>query len=93
MAEEKEEIVELDNAWAIVELPENCVEVTFQCKVFVDGKLQHVFRTMDLKDIRVAMEEYREAEACGYIPPNALFTLTEEGKAYAEELMRNRNGD
>ena len=84
-----EEIWELDNQWAIVEIPENCVELTLQCKVVINGDLQHVMRTMDMKAIREAFEEYKFAEECGYIPPNAVFSLTEEGKKYAEELMRN----
>lgn len=88
-ATDEQEIVELDNQWAIVEIPENCVELTLLCKVFLDGKLQPVMRTMDMKAIREAFEEYAAAEECGYIPPNAVFTLTEEGKRYAEGLMRN----
>lgn len=87
--DEDKEIVELDNQWAIVEIPANCVELTLQCKVFLDGKIQTVMRTMDLKDIREAFDEYKAAEECGYSPPNAIFTLTEEGKKYAEELMSN----
>lgn len=87
--DEKEEIVELDNAWAIIEIPETCVELTLQCKVYLNGELQTVMRTMSMKDIKEAFEEYAAAEECGYIPPNAVFTLTEEGKRYAEELMRN----
>ena len=89
--EQDEEIVELDNQYAIVELPENCVEVTFQCKVYLDGILQTVMRTMSMKDIQEAFDEYKAAEEMGYIPPNAIFTLTEEGKRYAEELMHNGN--
>ena len=89
--DEKEEIVELDNAWAIIEIPETCVELTLQCKVYLNGELQTVMRTMSMKDIKEAFEEYAAAEECGYIPPNAVFTLTEEGKRYAEELMRNGN--
>ena len=87
--DEEKEIVELDNQYAIVEIPENCVELTLQCKVFLDGKIQTVMRTMDMNAIREAFDEYKDAEECGYIPPNAIFTLTEEGKKYAEELMNN----
>ena len=84
--------IELNNQSAIVELPENCVELTLECKVYLDGKLQTVRRTMDMKEIREAFDEYEVAEECGYIPPNALFKLTDEGKAYVEELMRKSNG-
>ena len=87
--DEEKEIVELDNRWAIVEIPENCVELTLQCKVFLDGKIQTVMRTMDMNAIREAFDEYKDAEECGYIPPNAMFAITEEGKKYLEELMSN----
>ena len=89
--DEEQEIVELTNQYAIVEIPENCVELTLQCKVFLDGKIQTVMRTMSMKEIKEAFAEYEVAEECGYIPPNAVVTLTEEGKRYAEELMRNGN--
>ena len=87
--DEEKEIVELDNAWAIIEIPETCVELTLQCKVYLNGELQTVMRTMSMKEIKEAFAECQAAEECGYIPPNAVFTLTEEGKRYAEELMRN----
>lgn len=60
--DEKDEIVELDNAWAIIEIPETCVELTLQCKVYLDGKLQTVIRTMSMKDIKEAFAEYEDAE-------------------------------
>lgn len=90
--DDDKEVVELTNRYAIVEIPENCVELTLQCKVYLDGRLQTVMRTMSLKEIREAFDEYNDAEECGYIPPNALFALTEEGKEYVEDLMRKRNG-
>lgn len=84
--------IELANERAILDIPENCVELTLNCKVFLDGELKTVMRTMSLKEIREAFDEYKVAEECGYIPPNALFALTEEGKEYVEDLMRKRNG-
>ena len=79
MAEDRA-VVELTNEYAIVEIPENCIELTLECKVYLDGKLQTVMRTMDMNAIREAFGEYEAAEECGYIPPNAIFTLTEKGK-------------
>ena len=89
--DEEQTVVELTNAYAIIEIPEDVVELTLECKVYLDGNLQTVRRTMSMKECREAMDEYKEAESCGYIPPNAIFALTEEGKIYAEELMRNGN--
>lgn len=84
--DEEKKVVELDNQYAIVEIPENCVELTLQCTVYLGGKLQTVMRTMSMKDIKEAFGEYEVAEECGYIPPNALFTFTEKGKDYANWL-------
>ena len=78
--EEEKTVVELTNAYAIVEIPEDIVELTLECKVYLDGKLQTVRRTMSMKECRDAMEEYKAAEECGYIPPDAVFTLTEAGE-------------
>ena len=80
------EVVELVNQYAIVEIPENCVELTLQCTVYLDGKLQTVMRTMSMKEIKEAFGEYQVAEECGYIPPDAKFVFTEKGKDLANWL-------
>ena len=89
--EQEHEVVELDNQYAIIEIPENCVELTLQCTVYLDGKLQTVMRTMSMKDIKDAFAEYAVAEECGYIPPDAVFTLTEKGEDWLN--WRDELGD
>lgn len=84
--DEEKNVVELNNQYAIVEIPENCVELTLQCTVYLDGKLQTVMRTMSMKEIKEAFGEYQVAEECGYIPPDAKFVLTEKGKDLANWL-------
>lgn len=82
------EAVDIANVYAVIEVPENCVEVTIQCKVYMDGELMTVWRTMGMKEIQHAI---KEAEDC-YIPEDAIFQLTEEGKRYVEELERKEHG-
>lgn len=83
------EEIELNDTYAIISIPEDAVEITIQCKVYADGKLMEVSRTLSMKEIREAMEEYKVAEECGYIPPDAVFTLTEKGMDYAAWLEGN----
>ena len=80
------EIVELENDFIVLAIPTNSVEVTISAKVFHDGELQNVCRTMGLQEIR---EAFQEAEQ-GYIPSDAVFTLTPLGKQYVDELIRKQ---
>lgn len=73
--------IELTNNYAVLELPEATVAVTIEATVFVDGKLQTVKREMSMKEVQAA---FKEAEAV-YIPPDAVFTLTDVGRKFLEE--------
>ena len=84
MAKEPE-MVELMNHRAMIELPENAVEVTVNAKVYHDGKLISVGRTMDMEEIRTA---FRKADD-GYIDDNDRFEITEKGKAWLDELKKS----
>ena len=73
--------VELANNYAVIELPETAVAVTIEATVYMDGKLQTVKREMNMKEVQAA---FKEAEAI-YIPPDAVFTLTDVGRKFLEE--------
>lgn len=82
---ESPEMVELTSVPAMIEVPENCVKLILRCTVMVDGKeetLQTVERTLSLKEIQFAI---REAET-SYFPDDAVFTLTDKGRALAESM-------
>lgn len=79
--------VDIESVYAVLEIPERCVELKLVCKIFVDGKLQTVQRTMDMQEISHAVQE-----AEFYIPEDAVFTITDKGREYLEQLERERNG-
>jgi len=85
MAKEPE-MVELMNHRAMVELPENAVEVTVNAKVYHDGRLINVGRTMDMEEIRTA---FRKADD-GYVDDEDTFVVTEKGKAWLDEQLKQK---
>lgn len=74
--------IAITSARAMIEVPENCVEMTLTCKVYLDGKLQEVQRTLTMKEIQEAVRKADE----GYIDEDDVFTLTEKGMDYANWL-------
>lgn len=77
---ENQEEVELVTHRAIIELPENAVELDLQIKVFENGQLIAVGKTYSLGDIR---EMFRKADD-GYIDDDDRFVITDEGLAWLE---------
>ena len=82
----KQEIIELMNHRAMVELPENAVEVTLNAKVYHEGKLIKVGKTMDMNEIRTAFQKADD----GYIDAEDMFVATEKGKAWYDEQRKQR---
>lgn len=68
----KEEYLELDQRCAVIDLPCNAVEVVLTVKVYHDGKIRKVGKTLNMEDIREAF--YKADE--GYIDPDTLFYAT-----------------
>lgn len=75
------ETVELMNHRAIVEFPENTVEAQLHFKVFHNGELIRVGRTLSMDEVRTA---FRKADD-GYIDDDDVFTITEKGLKWLEE--------
>ena len=82
------EQIELTEDFIVLAIPEETVEVTIKAKVFHDGELVEVGRTLGLTEVRDAFKEAQE----NYIPGDALFALTPLGEAYAEELILKQRG-
>lgn len=72
--------VELETAYAIVQLPVDAVEVGIHAKVYIDGKIKTVQMGLSMKQIREAIQE-----ADDYIGPDTVITLTEKGRREAEK--------
>ena len=86
--EEKKEI-ELLEQYIVIAIPKDTVEVEIKAKVWHDKEVREVSKTMDFGEVRAA---FKEAED-GYIPSDAVFTLTDIGKEMlgkmkAEQLHR-----
>ena len=77
-----DEYLELESNYAVIELPALAIEAEITAKIYLDDEIKTVSRTMDLVELKKA---FKEAED-GYIPSDATFTLTEKGRALAEQL-------
>lgn len=67
--------VELLQARAIIWIPENAVEGDMIFKIYHNGQIREVRRTMDMKEIREAIRKGED-----YIDDDDIFVLTEKGK-------------
>lgn len=76
----KEEI-ELASKYIVLEIPEDTVAVTITARVYLNGELRTVEKQLGLSEVR---EAFKEAEE-NYIPDDAVFQITEEGRRYLEE--------
>jgi len=79
---ESGEEIELQEHRAMVYLPENAVSVWFNVAVYEDGEIVNVSKKMTMEELR---EAFRKADD-GYIDEDDKFVITEEGKAYLEEM-------
>ena len=75
--------VMLDQHRAMVELPENAVEVEMKCKVYHDGELISVSKVMDLSGLR---EAFRKADD-GYIDEDDRLVITDKGREWLEKMQ------
>ena len=78
------EIINLLEHRAMIYLPENSVGVLINASVYEDGEIIEVSKKMTMEEIRDA---FRKADD-GYIDDDDRFVITEEGKAYLEELKK-----
>ena len=78
MAEE----VMLTEHLAIVEFPEDAVEVTIIAKVYHDGELITVNKVLTMQDLRAA---FRKADD-GYVDDDDRFVITDKGRDFLEKM-------
>lgn len=72
----------LEQNYIVLSLPSETVEVEITAKVYHDGELINVKKTLSIQEVR---EGFKEAEE-GYVPSDAVFQVTEKGLKYLEEL-------
>lgn len=83
--EETREVLELPSSYAVIELPDDTVEAKISATILRNGGLETVERTLATKEVWKA---FKEAED-GYIPSDAVFEITDEGRRWLEERQRN----
>lgn len=83
MGKKKRKEIELMEHRAMIELPENAMEVVLKCKVFDHGEMISVSRTMDLNDIRTAFDKADK----GYIDDDDRFVITDKDREYLDNIM------
>lgn len=71
--------LELDTEFIVLAIPAASVEVTVTAKVWMNGEIKTVARTMPFQEVLDAIREAQEA----YIP---VFTLTDLGRREPERL-------
>lgn len=76
------EKIYLEENYIVLSLPTETVEIEIIAKVYHDGELINVKKTLSIQEVRDAFKEAEE----GYIPLDAEFQVTEKGLEYLEEL-------
>lgn len=74
--------IELKESYMVLAVPTTAVEITITAKVWVNSEVVEVHKTMQFEEIR---EAFKEADD-GYIPSNAIFTLSDIGREQLEQL-------
>lgn len=84
MRSEERETIELQNHRAMIELPENTVALTLTAKVYHEGELVTVGKEYSISEIRAMFDKADK----NYVEDDDLYTLTEEGKMYIDEMIK-----
>lgn len=85
MGKKKQKLIELEESYAVFCIPTDTIELTLIAKVMRDGKVQKAEKTLSIQDVRLAIREGED-----YIPPDAMYEITEEGKKFLEDLEREQ---
>lgn len=83
---EEKDMIEVKTHRAMIDLPENAIEITVTAMVYEGKKLQEVSKTYDLNDIR---EMFRKADE-GYIDEDDRFVLTDKGREWLDRHDEER---
>lgn len=76
-------MVELDQEFIVLAIPDDTVELTITAKIYIDHELHEVESHMDFSDVRAAIREAQD----GYIPADALFSLAPVGEDKMKKLL------
>jgi hypothetical protein len=80
----EQEFLDLEDEFIVLAIPSRTVEVEIAAKIWHDGKVITVSRTMEFEEVRAAFEEAKE----GYVPSNAVYVLNENyNRSKLERLL------
>ena len=82
----EKEYIELDEHYAVLQLPTNAIEIDINAKVYIDGKVQEVGCKYNLEEIRRAFQDADD----NYIDPDERYVATELGKQFCEEMIKGK---
>lgn len=83
----KPEYIELMNHRAMIEIPENSVEVILHIKVYDSGEIKEVAAILDQEMIRDAFQKADNY----YLEDDDMFVITDAGLKYLEERKNGPN--
>lgn len=81
-----DEGIMLDQEFIVLAIPAESLSIEINAKVWDGTDVVNVSRIMDFAEVREAIEEARTS----YIPEDAIFTLTEIGKAEVDRLIQQQ---
>lgn len=73
----------------IIPIPNNTIEMTIKLKVYENGKMFDAEQTFDLEGIKYAEELF--GRCCDGEYP--MYTLTEKGREYVENILKEKQYD
>lgn len=85
----EESTIGLNEEFIVLAIPSSTIEVEIKAKVWEDGKVLDVSKTMSIDEVRAAIKEAQDS----YIPSDAIFTLTELGREELEILKAKYRDD
>ena len=74
--------IEIIEDRAMLYIPHNALEGELSFKIYLDGEIRTVVKTLNQDELREAVRKAEE----GYIDEDDVFMLTEKGKQLAEQL-------
>ena len=77
------EQIELGEVNAIIQIPEDTIEFRITCRIYRDGQIMEVTKSLNMSETREAL---RNAEQY-YCDPEERYALTDKGRAMLEELQ------
>ena len=77
------DLLDLDQAFIVIAIPDNTVELDITAKIYLDHGLVYVGRHMDFQEVREAIREASD----GYVPSDALFTFAPTRREKLQKLL------